>query len=92
MAFALEEEGLNELFNMGYIYESKSTLCIDKELMLVTDEEVDTRIKKIFRYFRNLNWHTRGLGPEIDNASRATNIHQSIIQVKGKSIKLISSI
>lgn len=55
MAFALEEEGLNELFNMGYIYESKSTLYIDKELMLVTDEEVDIRIKKIFRYFRNLN-------------------------------------
>ena len=50
MAFALEEEGLNELFNMGYIYESKSTLYIDKELMLVTEEEVDIRIKNIFRY------------------------------------------
>jgi hypothetical protein len=34
---ALEEESLNELFIMGYIYESRSTLCIDKELMLVTD-------------------------------------------------------
>jgi hypothetical protein len=38
MAFAaLEEESLNELFITGYIYESKSTLCIDKDLMLVTD-------------------------------------------------------
>jgi len=39
LALAINEQSLNELFIMGYnIYESKSTLYIDKELMMpVTD-------------------------------------------------------
>ena len=51
MAFALEEEGLNELFNMGYIYESKSTLYIDKELMLVTQFKRLTYSNQILSQF-----------------------------------------
>ena len=39
LALAINEQSLNELFIIGYnIYESKSTLYIDKELMMpVTD-------------------------------------------------------
>ena len=45
-------------------------------------EEVES--KKIIGYFHNLDWHSHGLGPQVDNARAATLCHQSIIQVESQ--------